>query len=119
MSKPQLKPTKLIPALVRYSQRRRAAMLRSSLSHKDKTHHGGGRAQREDVPPSVSSSSPFSVPGMVRGSGGGAFSARAEAGEEDLAIKYLEFCVNELKLKVRRGDGDGGPMSCTAVVEWP
>eukprot|EP00752_Nemacystus_decipiens_P004533 g4139.t2 len=58
MSKPQLKPTKLIPALVRYSQRRKAAMM----------HH---RAPRS-----------------------------SSAGEgEDLGIKYLEFCVNELKLK--------------------
>ncbi|CAM9400946.1 unnamed protein product [Scytosiphon promiscuus] len=65
MSKPQLKPTKLIPALVRYSQRRKAAMIRSS-------------------------SSP--LPSGSSTSGG--------VGEgEDLAIKYLEFCVNELKLK--------------------
>lgn len=71
MSKPQLKPTKLIPALVRYSQRRKAAVMRP-------------RAPRH---PSAT--------------GGGDPSRAAAVGEgEDLAIKYLEFCVNDLKLKV-------------------
>ena len=65
MSKPQLKPTKLIPALVRYSQRRRDAMNQRSLLPAAASNRGGV------------------------GDG------------EDLAIKYLEFCVNDLKLKAR------------------
>lgn len=52
----------------------------------------------------------------MRGSGGGAVSARAEAGGEDLAIKYLEFCVNELKLKV--GGGEGGREWGRKVVRY-
>ncbi|CAM9937676.1 unnamed protein product [Ectocarpus sp. 12 AP-2014] len=77
MSKPQLKPTKLIPALVRYSQRRKAAMVRLSAS-----------------PPAAVS------PTAAAAAEGNASVAAAAAGEgEDLAIKYLEFCVNDLNLK--------------------
>lgn len=76
MSKPQLKPTKLIPALVRYSQRRQAAMVLRPSRH--------------------SSSQP-----LAAGAAGDDPSRGGAVGEgEDLAIKYLEFCVNELKLKV-------------------
>ncbi|CAN0241535.1 unnamed protein product, partial [Ectocarpus fasciculatus] len=74
MSKPQLKPTKLIPALVRYSQRRKAAMARLSAS-----------------PP---------VAGAAAAAPTAAGNDSLAVGEgEDLAIKYLEFCVNDLNLK--------------------
>lgn len=76
MSKPQLKPTKLIPALVRYSQRRMTAMLRSLSDLRAQQ-----KGSKADVVQRHQDSSPLS--------------------NEDLAIKYLEFCVNELKLKVK------------------
>lgn len=81
MSKPQLKPTKLIPALVRYSQRRMASLSRStSLSAR-----GSKQPGRDSIGLSVDPSV-----------------AAPQGGEgEDLAIKYLEFCVDELKLKAR------------------
>eukprot|EP00953_Heterococcus_sp_UTEX-ZZ885_P019971 11158-Heterococcus_DN1.PRE.1 len=69
IGKPQLKPTKLIPALVRYSKHRGLA-----------------------VTAGVSAGSSSSDNGSSSGSG-------ASSGGQDWAIVYLEHCVNRLQLQ--------------------
>ncbi|CAN0058467.1 unnamed protein product, partial [Phaeothamnion confervicola] len=73
MDRPQLRPTKLIPALVHYSESRRAAR----------------RALAATAATAIASCT-------KSGSGGGGSGASAD-GDVDWAVRYLEYCVDVLR----------------------